>query len=386
MSCPAPTEIYASKPAPLIHGLRSAGGRFCDSRTLLLVDESSQIGVRAMHALLTEVKRTNASVLFLGDRAQTLAVPAGSGIDLVARTIEAAGISKIVRQSDPERRLMVEQLAKGDVASAMETMASRGQIVEADGQAATVKAAVDNLFVQRAAAPYKSHLLVCKSNATRLALDAEVRRRLRFDGVLTGEDVSINAVTPSGRRYRLSLAKGDRIRFGIRCQIGDQAVINGTTGVVKDIVAEDEGHALIVANVNGRELLFSSRDVVDDQDRVRLATDYASTVWSSQGLTSDTAIIVADASFNRRDTYVALSRAKERSVLCLDARAASFAVRAETGFDRAASDISVEERREHLVQQMSKWRVKSSTLDFVASASQHAPIDRERQTSVELSL
>lgn len=364
----------------------AAGGRFCDSRTLLLVDESSQIGVRAMHALLTEVESTKASVLFLGDRAQTLAVPAGSGIDLVARTIEAAEISKIIRQSDPELRLMVEQLAKGDVASAMEIMASRGQIVEADGQAATVKAAVDNLFAQRAAAPDKSHLLICKSNATRLALDAEVRRRLRFDGILTGEDVGINAVTSSGRRYRLSLAKGDRIRFGIRCQIDDQAVINGTTGVVKDIVAEDEGHALIVAKVNGRELLFSSRDVVDNQDRVRLATDYASTVWSSQGLTSDTATIVADASFDRRDIYVGLSRAKERSILCLDSRAGSFAVRAETGFDRTASEISVEERREHLVRQMSKWRVKSSTLNFVASTPQQAPIDRERRASVELSL
>lgn len=364
----------------------AADGRFCDSRTLLLVDESSQIGVRAMHALLTEVERTNASVLFLGDRAQTLAVPAGSGIGLVARIIEAAEITKIVRQSDPELRIMVEQLAKGDVASAMETMANRGLIVEADGQAATIKAAVDNLFLQRTTAPDKHHLLICKSNATRLALDAEVRRRLRPEGVLTGEDVTINAVTASGRLYRLSLAKGDRLRFGIRCQIGDVAVINGTTGVVKDIVAEDEGHALIVADINGRELLFSSRDVVDSQGRVRLATDYASTVWSSQGLTSHTATIVANASFDRRDMYVALSRAKERSILCLDSRAVAFEVRAQTGFDRAASDISVEERREHLVRQMSKWRMKSSTLDFVTPVQQRAPIHQERQASVELSL
>ena len=184
----------------------AAGGRFCDTRTLLLVDESSQISVRAMHALLTEVERTNAPVLYLGDRVQTLAVPAGLGIDLIARTIEVAEISKIVRQSDPELRVMVEQLAKGDVASAIETMASRGQIFESDGQAATIKAAVDNLFVERAAAPDKSHLLICKSNATRLALDAEVRRRLRVEGVLSGDDVTLNAVTPSGRPYRLSLA------------------------------------------------------------------------------------------------------------------------------------------------------------------------------------
>ena len=115
--------------------------------------------------------------------------------------------------------------------------------------------------------------MICKSNATRLALDAEVRRRLWFEGVLTGEDVTLNAVTASGRHYRLSLAKGDRLRFGIRCKIGGQAVINGT---VRDIAVEDGGHALIVADISGREVLFSSRDVVDESGHVCLATDYAS--------------------------------------------------------------------------------------------------------------
>lgn len=346
-----------------------AGGRFCDARTLLLVDESSQIGVRAMHALLAEVERTNACVLFLGDRAQTLAVSAGSGIELVARTIEAAEISKVVRQSDPELRAVVEQLAKGDVASAVETIASRGHIIEANGQAATIKAAIEHFFEQRAATPEQSHLLICKSNATRLALDSEVRRRLRAEGILTGEDVRIDAVTPSGRAYRLSLARGDRIRFGIRCEIADHRVINGTIGTISDIVAEVDGHALIAARIDGRELLFSSREVVDDTGRVRLATDYASTVWSAQGLTSHTATIVTDASFDRRDIYVAVSRAKQQSTLCVDSRALNFAIRADAGFDRAAEDIGIEERREHLVRQMSRWRTKTSTLDFASDSA-----------------
>jgi hypothetical protein len=51
--------------------------------------------------------------------------------------------------------------------------------------------------MQRFVAPEKSHLLICKSNATRLALDAEVRRRLRDHGVLTGDNVAIDASTAS---------------------------------------------------------------------------------------------------------------------------------------------------------------------------------------------
>jgi hypothetical protein len=146
-------------------------------------------------------------------------------------------------------------------------------------------------------------------------------------------------------------------------------VINGTIGKISDIVAEEDGHALIAADVDGRQLLFSSREIVDDRGRVRLATDYASTIWSSQGLTSYSATIVTDAAFDRRDIYVALSRAKQQSTLCVDSRALNFAIRAETGFDRPADDITVEERREHLMRQMSRWRTKTSTLDFVSDRS-----------------
>jgi hypothetical protein len=208
---------------------------------------------------------------------------------------------------------------------------------------------------------------------------------MRAEGALTGEDIAINATTPSGRAYRLSLAKGDRIRFGIRCNVANHRVINGTSGKIRDIVAEEGGHALIAAEVDGRELLFSSREVVDDRGRVRLATDYASTVWSAQGLTSHTTTIVTDAAFDRRDIYVSLSRAKQKSFLCLDSRALNFAIRAETGFDRSADEVTVEERREHLVRQMSRWRTKTSTLDFVsdraASESKEHHLDERAANS-----
>jgi conjugative relaxase-like TrwC/TraI family protein len=344
-----------------------AGGLFCNSRTIVLIDESSQIGVRSMSALLSEVERKDACALFLADLAQEIAISAGGGIELVARAVEAAEISKVVRQKDAGLRKIVEQLAKGDVASAIDAIAERGCLLESSGAAATVKTAVDSYFSHQADAPHCKHLLICKSNATRLALDSEVRKRLRAEGLIKGKDVTINAVTPSGRAYRLSLAKGDRIRFGIRCNVGGAGVINGTTATIREVTADADGHARIFADIDGRKVRFSSRDVTDVRDRVRLATDYATTIWSSQGLTSDTATIVADSSMDRRDCYVALSRAKTRSVICIDSNALNLAVRAESGFERTADEVSAEERRDHLVRQMSRWTAKSSTLDYVAA-------------------
>jgi hypothetical protein len=260
---------------------------------------------------------------------------------------------------------MVELLASGDVEPAIEVLARRDCIVECDGGAATVKTAVDTFFEHRAAAPSQTHLLICKSNATRLALDAEVRRHLRAQGVLTGHEVAVDAVTPSGRRYRLALATGDEIRFGIRCTVGD-GVINGTTARIKGIVADGNGHATICVDIGGRETSFSTADVTDDQGRIRLATNYATTIWSSQGLTSDTATVVADGAADLRDIYVALSRARHRAILAFDRKPLDLAIRADGGFERTASQISAEERRAYLVRQFSRWRVKSSTLSFVA--------------------
>jgi hypothetical protein len=57
-------------------------------------------------------------------------------------------------------------------------------------------------------------LLIARTNAQVLALNAGVREVLRREGVLAPEDAAtLTAVTPSGRTYRLGLAVGDRVRF-----------------------------------------------------------------------------------------------------------------------------------------------------------------------------
>ena len=365
-----------------------AGGRFMDANTVLLLDEVSQVDVRAMHSLLREVKRVGgkASVLFLGDRSQVLPVNASSGISCVTRCIDAIEIAKVVRQTDPQLRQMVEGLAKGDVQSAVSILDQRGDIREVSGRKATIAAAVDQHLDLVARQSGRNHLLICKSNTTRLAIDAEVRRRMRLDGELGETDVKIDAVTPSGRAYRLSLARGDRIRFGIRCTIDGREVINGTTGLIRDVIPEHDGHALILASIQGRECLFSSRVVVDEQARGKLATDYAITTWSCQGLTSDTSVILAETSWDARDTYVALSRAKSQSLVVVNTEELALAVRGETGFDRSSDAVTREEKLAFLTRQMSRWRVKSSTLDWVGELADPVKLEQIKERSWEAML
>lgn len=74
LSGPDPRSHVEARALDFWLALGKAGGHFCDGRTLLLVDESSQIGVRAMHNLLTEAERAGTCILFLGDRAQTFSL------------------------------------------------------------------------------------------------------------------------------------------------------------------------------------------------------------------------------------------------------------------------------------------------------------------------
>ena len=71
--------------------------------------------------------------------------------------------------------------------------------------------------------------------------------------------------------------------------------------------------------------------------------------------------------------------------MVVDSRAINFAIRADGGFERQADDITREERRQHLVRQMSRWRVKSSTLEFLPqpdpqSSSESSQISVTAQT------
>ncbi|MGA0534081.1 MobF family relaxase [Hansschlegelia sp. KR7-227] len=341
-----------------------AGKRFVDRSTVLLVDETSQVGVKAMHALLAEVERGGGAVVFLGDRAQTLPVPAGFGLDLVARTTSSAQVTQVVRQTAPRLRALVEGLARGEVRPALETFAAAGAIHETAGHRAAVREAVDRWMGSEGAPSPGDALLIARTNAGRLALDAEVRGRLRQLETLRGPDVAIDAVTASGKPYELKLAVGDRIRFGVRADIGD-GVINGTTGEVLTVAPAGDGHADVTALVDGKAVAFFTRELADETGRARLATDYATTVFSAQGLTSDKAVILADAGYDRRGIYVAVSRARKAVELVVDRDPLTLACRAESGFELAAADIGAGERLEYLAAQLSRRHVKTSTLDLL---------------------
>ncbi|UPT87270.1 AAA family ATPase [Bradyrhizobium barranii subsp. apii] len=296
----------------------NAGQHILDRNTVLLVDECGQIGSRSMNALIGAAARAQSKVVFVGDRKQLQPISAGPALKIISSVVEPTRVDKIVRQREKWAQDAARAFAKGKAATGLKAYAEKRLLTGCAGAQATIRAAVDCYMDAQHRAPGKPHLLIAKSNKTVRALNAEIRSRMRDSGLLTGPDHVVTAGDASGRSFRLQLAAGDKIRFGIRQDRIGSGVINGTVGRVDKIDVLDNQHLLIRAQVQGKTIEFSTEALKDKAGRVRLSHDLAVTAYSSQGLTAETATVVLGAEYDRHESYVACSRARGETAIFYD--------------------------------------------------------------------
>lgn len=366
------------------------GEKVLDNRTVLIVDEAGLLSSRDMHALLDAVSGAGAKIILVGDRQQLQAIGAGPGLDLVARAVEAARVSDIIRQREPWAREAITEFGQGRAAEALARFAERDLLVEADGAKAAISATVDIAASYQAAHPAKPSLILTKSNATAAAISNAIRERRKAAGLLNGHEVQISASTPSGHSTEISLAQGDHIRFLVRND--ELGVINGTVATVTKVIErrsthDRTRHIEIEADIAGRHIVFDPATLADNRGRARLGWAYASTIYGAQGLTVDNAVIHIDPSCNRHDIYVAASRARERTTLVVDAKSIDRRLTADLPIDRQTDELAfaAAERRAWLADRLSRASPKQSTLDIIegSRAPQMQP-DRQRHRSQEL--
>lgn len=316
-------HIEARANASLLERLR-LGHETLGAKTVLIVDEAGLVGSREMRDLLEAVTGAGAKLILCGDRRQLQAIGAGSGLSLVAHAVEASRVDTIVRQSETWAREAVHAFGDGKAAKALQAFDERGLLVEADGPRAAVTALIDRWSDDVTARPQDSTLLIAKTNSQVGELSREVRERLKTSGDLHGTEVAFPATTPSGHASNMALMAGDKIRFLARNDA--LGVINGTVGVVTRVSRPlDPQHPgqraiLIEARVKGRQICFDPRDLADAKGRAQIGWAYASTIYSAQGLTVDRAYVAVDGSFDRHDIHVAASRARDRTLLVVDAK------------------------------------------------------------------
>ena len=338
-----------------------------DRRTVLLIDEAGLQSSPQTAKLLKHIEASGAVAVLVGDEHQHRPPGPGHALRLVRETIGVVALETIVRQRAAWARDMVRAFARGDAKVGLDALTERGLLTLHDGPKATVHALVEAWEQKTGVKLAASVAIVAKTNAEVRAINAAVRERLKARGVVRGREVGIPAIDPSGHKFTLQLACGDRIKFLQRNnQLG---VINGTEAIVETIKARRKGAARLTVRIGRRQISFSTTQIADPKGRIKLAHAYGLTLFQAQGITTDTALVLASPQFDRHSAYVASSRARSETRFFVDARQCD-ATLAEAGLDEANSERA---RLEFLAKQFARESIKTTTLDAfnMLAANEH---------------
>jgi ATP-dependent exoDNAse (exonuclease V) alpha subunit len=371
-------EIDATAIDRLLMQIKSAQ-HILDRNTVLLIDECGQVGSKTMNELTEAVAKSGAKLVLIGDRTHLQPISAGPALKILSSIVQPARVDQIVRQRESWAQDAARAFSKGDAAAGLEAYRENGLLRGCAGAGATVRSAVDCYVESQALAPDKNHLLIAKSNKTVRALNAENRSRMRSDGVLIGPDHTIMAGDASGTSYRLHLAIGDMIRFGMRHNKIGRGVINGTVGRIEGIDELDGRHVLVRATVDGERVEFSTGALTDRSGRVRLSHDLAVTAYSSQGLTAETATVVLGTEYDRHDSYVALSRARGDTTIFFDQSLLVAQTKTEQELRSKKDELSESAEMAYLAARISRANLKTSTLALVADQDRYRDQERARE-------
>ena len=161
------------------------------TRHLYMLDESSLASTRQMRSFLEKLN-PNDRVLVIGDTRQHQGVDAGSPFQQMQEAgMRTSQLDKIMRQRDPELLKAVEYLSRNETEMGVRMLQQQGRVTEIAETDQRISA-----IAKCYAAHPENTIIVSPDNASRRALNQEVRRELQALGLLEKEDRSIRVLTP----------------------------------------------------------------------------------------------------------------------------------------------------------------------------------------------
>lgn len=261
-----------------------------DNRSVLVIDEAGTAGTRDLAAILDEVERCGAKVVFVGDPKQLPEIAAGGLFaGLIARqpTIE---LRDNRRQREEWEREALVQLRDGDPSLALDAYRKHGRITIGDTAADAKALLVADWWAARTQGEDAMMLAGRRSEVAEL----NVHGRLRADlaGRLTGDPLDVG-----GHPFQVGdavMALKNNTRLGVR---------NGNRGV---IVAIDHDARSMSVRMQRGEVELPARYL----DAGHVGYSYAMTVNKAHGLTCDRTMTLGNDQVYRELAYEALSRGR----------------------------------------------------------------------------
>lgn len=319
---------------------------------VLVVDEAGMVGSRQMERVLSVAREAGAKVVLVGDPEQLQAIEAGGAFRAVAERVGSVEITTVRRQREGWQQAATKELATGRTEQALGRYEAAG-LVRGHGTLEEARAGVVAGWEEaRQAAPEESQIMLAHRRVDVRALN-EAAREIRREAGELGDDVLV----PTAQGERM-FADGERVYFLRNDR--ELGVKNGTLGTVRGIEGSAEaGDLALSVQLDGPDGAGTGRVVsVSVAEYDALDHGYAATIHKSQGVTVDRAHVLATGSMDRHGAYVALSRHRE-------------SVSVHWGGDDVGD-------RDGLVKQLSRERLKDTTLDYPHVRDRDAGFARRR--------
>ncbi len=263
---------------------------------MLLVDEAGKASTTNLDRLHTLAAERGAVVRLVGDPQQLGSAAAGGAFRLLAHELGAAEMLDVLRFRDPEEATASLQLRSGDQAAA-DYYLGRGRIHE--GTTVDVADQVYRGWIADRDAG-RSTIMMAASNAAVAGLNERAQTELRASGAISGEAIPLRNDQSAGVGDVVLTRRNERrITIGHR---GDW-VLNGSLFTVRAVKADG---SLKVQRIGGDAVTTLPADYV----RTWVDLGYASTIDRAQGITVDTARVIAHPGMTRQQLYAAMSRGR----------------------------------------------------------------------------
>lgn len=344
--------------------------------TVVLCDEAGMIGTRDLAFVLSTVAAApngGGSAILLGDRRQLASVAGASALRSVVDVLgRHATLAEVRRQQVPWQCAASTLMARGDVEAGLRAYARHNRIDLVSGAAASQARAIALWSEARARYGDMEVLIVTRRNRDAAALNHAAREVLRTEGAITGPNVEVQARDRENKAVLLSLARGDRIRFGeglIR-----HGIRNGTRATIEAVGADAQGILKLRLRLDDGRVVEDAygtlvREPVPGAQKQRSATlprishAWAGTAYSVQGKTAAASVYYGATASDARELYVGLTRHTQDAWLVVEHERLETSVRLRR--NDARTKPSTAELHERLFVEARRHSEKVNVVDHI---------------------
>jgi len=381
------------------------GKRSLDKDTVLIIDEAGLVDAKSAEAVLAHVEKTGAKIILTGDSEQLQSIGAANSFSALIERHGTARIDEIRRQKSDDYRSIVYSIKEGKKDEflrdkTVDLKDANGQVIlDPNGNAQTctqqnteakhnfIKELKNQNLLQWRENREDTltaivdewekdpeQIVMAVKNADVRFLNDSIRNKLIDSGALKGEQHTIYC-SDAGVEQESNFCDGDKIRFTSKLNINGFELTNGTTAVINSIknnkTVDSDGKEIDNLSLDvtvdlpdgsTKDISFT-KEQIDKEGVAQIRTNYAITVFASQGQTVDKGLLYGEG-LDRRTAYVGMSRTREQTQLFVPKVDLMHKVRDSLNPNEAGRQILQPELEKQLLKDMSTITSKSTTLQY----------------------